>query len=253
MELELLKTLVIIFGLSASVVFILHKLRVPSIVGFLIAGACLGPHGFGFIQAIHEVELLAEIGVILLLFTIGLEISLKNLKRIRSAVLGGGFSQVLLTLLATARITYPIFGKINSSLFAGFLVALSSTAIVMKMLFDHAKMDSPHGRLSMGILIFQDLCLVPLMPLIPILAGHQGSFVEILWTIFKSAAILFAVIFVADGWFPTSFIRSSTSEFTFVSGDIVYLIGRRENLLQAIGLLESSPSSLSAYLPQAGN
>ena len=91
MELHFLKTLVIIFGASAFVVFFLQKLKIPSIVGFLIAGAALGPHGFGFVQEVREVELLAEVGVILLLFTIGLEISLKNLRRIRSAVLGEDF------------------------------------------------------------------------------------------------------------------------------------------------------------------
>jgi CPA2 family monovalent cation:H+ antiporter-2 len=202
MEIEFLKTLVIIFGVSAFIVFLLQKLRVPSIVGFLIAGTVLGPHGFGMIQEIQEVELLAEVGVILLLFTIGLEISLKKLKRIQSAVLGGGFSQVLLTLLATAAITYPFLHKLNESLFAGFLVALSSTAIIMKMLLDRAEMDSPHGRLSMGILIFQDLCVVPLMLLIPILAGNQGSFFELLWTMAKSATILFVVIFSARWLVP---------------------------------------------------
>jgi CPA2 family monovalent cation:H+ antiporter-2 len=202
MELEFLKTLVIIFGASAFVVFLLQKLKVPSIVGFLIAGAALGPHGFGFVQEVREVELLAEVGVILLLFTIGLEISLKNLKRIRSAVLGGGFSQVLLTLLATAAIAYPFLGKLNESLFTGFLVALSSTAIIMKLLLDRAEMDSPHGRLSMGILIFQDLCVVPLMLLIPILAGSQGSFPVLLWTVIKSATILFLVIFGARWLVP---------------------------------------------------
>jgi CPA2 family monovalent cation:H+ antiporter-2 len=202
MEIEFLKTLVIIFGVSAFIVFLLQKLRVPSIIGFLIAGTVLGPHGFGMIQEIQEVELLAEVGVILLLFTIGLEISLKKLKRIQSAVLGGGFSQVLLTLLATAAITYPFLHKLNESLFAGFLVALSSTAIIMKMLLDRAEMDSPHGRLSMGILIFQDLCVVPLMLLIPILAGNQGSFFELLWTMAKSATILFVVIFSARWLVP---------------------------------------------------
>jgi len=161
MEIGFLKTLVIIFGVSASVIFLLHKLRIPSIVGFLTAGVLLGPHGFGLIRDIHEVELLAEIGIILLLFTVGLEISLKNLKRIRSTVLGGGFSQVLLTFLATAAIAYPFLQRWNTSLFAGFLVALSSTAIVMKMLFDRGEIDSPHGRLSIGILIFQDLCVPP--------------------------------------------------------------------------------------------
>src|SRR5512139_3511578 len=104
---EILKTLVIIFGASAFVVFLLQKLKIPSIVGFLIAGAALGPHGFGMIREAREVEFLAEVGVVLLLFTIGLEISLKNLKRIRSAVLGGGLSQVLLTFLVTAAIAYP--------------------------------------------------------------------------------------------------------------------------------------------------
>ena len=202
MELEFLKTLVIIFGASAFVVFLLQKLKIPSIVGFLIAGAALGPHGFGMIHEVREVELLAEVGVILLLFTIGLEISLKSLKRIRSTIIGGGFSQVLLTLLVTAAIAYPFLGKLNESIFTGFLVALSSTAIIMKMLLDRAEMDSPHGRLSIGILIFQDLCVVPLMLLIPILAGNQGSFPGLLWTMAKSATILFVVIFSARWLVP---------------------------------------------------
>jgi CPA2 family monovalent cation:H+ antiporter-2 len=202
LELEILKTLVILFGLSALVVFVLHKLRVPSIVGFLIAGIFLGPHGFGFIQKVQEVELLAEIGVILLLFTVGLEISLKQLKRIHSAILGGGFSQVLLTLLTVTAIAYLFIGEWNTSFFVGFLVALSSTAIVMKMLFDRGEMDSPHGRLTIGILIFQDLCVVPFMLLIPMLAGNQGSLPVVLWTLFKSAAILFLVIFSARWFVP---------------------------------------------------
>jgi len=202
MGLEFLKTLVIIFGVSAAVVFVLNKFRIPSIVGFLIAGVSLGPHGFGFIRDIHEVELLAEVGVILLLFTIGLEISLKSLKRIRSAVLGGGFSQVLLTALTTSVIAYLFLRQWNASILAGFLVSLSSTAIVMKMLFDRAEMDSPHGRLSMGILIFQDLCVIPLMLLIPILGGTHGNVGGLLWTMFKSAAILSVVIFGARWLVP---------------------------------------------------
>lgn len=227
MELEFLKTLFIIFGVSASVVFILHKLRVPSIVGFLIAGVFLGPHGFGFIQDIREVELLAEIGVILLLFTIGLEISLKNLKRTRSAVLGGGFSQVLLTSLTTSAIAYLFLRKWNASLFSGFLVSLSSTAIVMKMLFDRAEVDSPHGRLSLGILIFQDLCVVPLMLLIPILGGYRGDFLVLFLTLLKSAAILFVVIFGARWLVPNilhQIVRTRSREL-FVITIILLCLG----------------------------
>lgn len=227
MEFEFLKTLVIIFGVSAAVVFVLQKFRIPSIVGFLIAGVFLGPHGFGFVQDISEVELLAEVGVILLLFTIGLEISLKNLKRIRSAVLGGGFSQVLLTALITSLIAYLFLRQWNASIFAGFLVSLSSTAIVMKMLFDRAEMDSPHGRLSMGILIFQDLCVVPLMLLIPILGGTQGNLGELFWTMFKSAAILFVAIFGARWLVPNIFhqiVRTRSREL-FVITIILLCLG----------------------------
>jgi CPA2 family monovalent cation:H+ antiporter-2 len=226
-ELGFLKTLVIIFGVSASVIFLLHKLRVPSIVGFLTAGVLLGPHGFGLIRDIREVELLAEIGIILLLFTVGLEISLKNLKRTRSAILGGGLSQVLLTLLATTAISYPFLRAWNASLFAGFLVALSSTAIVMKMLFDRGEIDSPHGRLSIGILIFQDLCVVPLMLLIPILSGARGSSLELFWTLFKSAAIIFVVIFGARWMVPNilhQIVRTRSREL-FVITIILLCLG----------------------------
>ena len=202
MELEFLETLVVIFAVSALVVFILNRLKIPSVVGFLVAGALLGPHGFGFIQKVQEVELLAEVGIILLLFTVGLEISLRNLKRIRSAVLGGGLLQVSLTLGATAAIVYPFLWRWNQSLFVGFLVSLSSTAIVMRMLFDRGEIDSPHGRFSIGILIFQDLCVVPLMLLIPILAGSSGSLLELSWTLIKSATIIFIVIFGARWLVP---------------------------------------------------
>jgi len=227
MGLEFLKTLVIIFGVSAAVVFVLHKVRIPSIVGFLVAGVFLGPHGFGFVRDISEVELLAEVGVILLLFTIGLEISLKNLKRIRSAVLGGGFSQVLLTALATSVIAYLFSRQWNASIFAGFLVSLSSTAIVMKMLFDRGEMDSPHGRLSMGILIFQDLCVVPLMLLVPILGGTQGNPGQLFWTMFKSAAILFVAIFGARWLVPNilhQIVRTRSREL-FVITIILLCLG----------------------------
>jgi CPA2 family monovalent cation:H+ antiporter-2 len=227
MGLEFLKTLVIIFAVSAAVVFILHKFRIPSIVGFLIAGVFLGPHGFAFVRDVGEVELLAEIGVILLLFTIGLEISLKNLKRIRSAVLGGGFSQVVLTALTTSVIAYLFLRQWNASIFAGFLVSLSSTAIVMKMLFDRGEMDSPHGRLSMGILIFQDLCVVPLMLLIPILSGTQGNLGDLFWTMFKSGAILFVAIFGARWLVPNilhQIVRTRSREL-FVITIILLCLG----------------------------
>lgn len=200
MELEFLKALILIFGVSALIVFALGKLRVPSVVGFLIAGAILGPHGFQFIRNVHEVELLAEIGVILLMFTIGLEFSLKNLMMLRSQVLGGGSIQVALTVLAVAVMSFFCLNqKISSAVFDGFLVALSSTAIVIKLLMERAEINSPHGRTSVGILLFQDLCVVPFMLLVPILAGKGDSFHIIALAMLKSFGLL-AVVLIAARW-----------------------------------------------------
>jgi CPA2 family monovalent cation:H+ antiporter-2 len=195
MELEFLKSLILIFGVSAVVVFALGKLRIPSIVGFLIGGVILGPHGFQFIKDVHEVNLFAEIGVILLMFTIGLEFSLRNLMALRSQVFGGGVVQIALTVLAvTAMSLFLLNQKINAAVFDGFLVALSSTAIVIKLLMDRAEINSPYGRTSVGILIFQDLCVVPFMLLVPILAGNSGSLQDIALTMLKSFAVLAAVL-----------------------------------------------------------
>jgi len=200
MEFEFLKSLVIIFGVSAFVVFVLGRLKIPSIAGFLIAGIILGPYSFEFIKDVHEIELLAEIGVILLMFTIGLEFSLKNLLMLRSQVLGGGFFQVSLTVGIIATLSYLFFQQgINNALFNGFLVSLSSTAIVIKMLFDSAEMNTPHGRMSVGILIFQDLCVVPFMLLVPILAGKGGGIGDIAITMLKAAIVIASVLF-ASRW-----------------------------------------------------
>ncbi|MBW2171739.1 MAG: cation:proton antiporter, partial [Deltaproteobacteria bacterium] len=101
MEIVLLNDIVIIFGLSIAILFICHRLRVPAIVGFLLTGILTGPYGLGLVKAVHEVEILAEVGVVLLLFTIGIEFSLQRLLQIKKSVLMGGSIQVLLTLFVT--------------------------------------------------------------------------------------------------------------------------------------------------------
>ena len=134
MEYEFLKSLVIIFGVSVIVVFLLNRLKIPSIVGFLVAGIIIGPYGVGMVSDIHSVEMMAEVGVILLLFTIGIEFSIARLVRMKKAVLGAGGLHVLLTICLSAVFVYLVTGHINKSIFIGFLIALSSTAIVLKML-----------------------------------------------------------------------------------------------------------------------
>ncbi len=195
-ELFFLRPFLIILGISAVVVFVLQRIRIPSIVGFLLAGILLGPYGLHFIKDINSIRVLAEIGVILLLFTIGLEFSLSGFLKMRLEVFGIGGLQVLMTVLLTAFISYQWIGNYNTAIFTGFLTALSSTAIVLKLLSDNAEIDTPHGRTSLGMLIFQDLCVVPFMLFIPILSGG-GGLPELTITFMKALAIIVIVLLSA--------------------------------------------------------
>jgi len=228
MELEFLKTLFIVFGTSAIVVYILGRLKIPSIVGFLLAGVIMGPYGFELISDVHIVEVLAEIGVILLLFTIGLEFSLSNLYALRYTVFGGGHIQVLMTTGIIALISYFFFQQtMNAALFHGFLVSLSSTAIVIKLLFDRGEVTTPYGNTSVGILIFQDLCVVPLMLLVPILAGKGGGAGDIMFIMVKATVVVVTVLFIARWGVPLVLhqVVHSKSRELFVISIMIICIG----------------------------
>ncbi|MDI3280224.1 MAG: cation:proton antiporter [Bacillota bacterium] len=174
MDAPLLQDLVAIFLLSAGLLLLCHQIRMPAMVGFLLTGVVAGPHGVGLFESVREVELLAEIGVILLLFTVGIESSLNRLLQIRRAALLGGSLQVGLTLLAVFALLRATGRPFGEALFVGFLVSLSSTAIVLRLLQERAEVDSPHGRTSLGILIFQDVAIIPMILFTPWLAGAAG-------------------------------------------------------------------------------
>jgi len=198
-EFEFLKSLELIFIASAAVILLLYKLKIPSLIGFIVAGIIIGPYGVGFIKDVHFIQILAEIGVILLLFTIGIEFSLTKLFRIKKAVLGGGGAQVLFTIIASAALTYVAIGDVNKSIFFGFLYALSSTAIVLKLLVERGEIDSPHGHTMVGILIFQDLCIVPLMLLIPVLSGNGIDILDV-GKKMGTAAIIIITVLLSSRW-----------------------------------------------------
>ncbi len=208
MEIPLLNDIVIIFVLSIAVLFLFNRLRIPALVGFLVTGILAGPHGLGLIKAVHEVEIMAEIGVILLLFTIGMEFSLTTLLRIKKSILLGGTTQVLLTLIVFFVLALQMGRTVGESLFVGFLVSLSSTAIVLRLFQERAEMDSPHGQTSLAILIFQDMIVVPMMLLTPILAGIQGNIgLSLIWFLAKGAAIIVLVIVGARWIVPPIFYQ----------------------------------------------
>lgn len=196
MEIPLLTDIVIILGLSVVVILIFQRFKIPTILGFLITGFIAGPYGLSLVHASHEVEILAEIGVILLLFIIGLEFSLKSLASIKKAVLIGGSLQVGLTILVVAAVSYQFDFSWGEAIFLGFLFALSSTAIVLKILQEQGEINTPHGKMIVAVLIFQDIIVVPMMLFTPLIAGESEN---IWWSLFVLAikgmlVILFVLI-----------------------------------------------------------
>lgn len=188
--------LLVVLAASLLAVGVLGRLRFPSIVSFLAAGIAIGPHGAKLVTDLHLIEVLAEVGVVLLMFTIGLKFSIAELAKMKGLVLGAGVLQVLLTTAACLGIGSAAGLSPPQATFLGFLVAMSSTAIVLKILEEKAETESPHGRLSTGILIFQDLAVVPLMLVTPMLAGEGGTFGEAAARL-GTSLLLIAVILVA--------------------------------------------------------
>lgn len=173
-DIPVMKDLIIIFLASIPIIFLFKKLGLPSIAGFLVTGILTGPYGFKLVTATENIEVMAEIGVILLLFTIGLEISISRLAQMKRYLLLAGGLQVGLTILLSFLIFYLTGISAVESIFSGMLISLSSTAIVLKLLSDKGELEAPHGRIAIGILIFQDLAVVPMMLLLPLL-GRQAE------------------------------------------------------------------------------
>ena len=172
---DFLPDILILFALAVAVVLLFHKLRLPSIVGFLVTGVIAGPHGLALIGDVHRVEALAEIGVVLLLFTVGLEFSINQLVRLRSFLLSAGALQVGLTIAVAAALIRLLGLAWPVAVFGGMLLSLSSTAIVLRLLSDEGEIDAPSSQATLGILVFQDLCIVPMMLLLPVLGGETAG------------------------------------------------------------------------------
>jgi len=200
MELSVLKDIVIIFALSSLVNYLFTRIKVPTIIGYLLTGVLVGPKLMGIIKAPQEIELMAEIGVVLLLFMIGMEFSLNHLFKIRRRVFLGGFLQLTLTTLVTALLAHAYELDWKASVFIGFLTALSSTAIVLKILQDRSEITSNYGRTVLGILIFQDVILVPLMLFTPFLGGAAIDYSGQLALLAFKSVIIIGFLYVGNRW-----------------------------------------------------
>lgn len=196
-ELNYLRDMVVIMGIGVAIVALFHRFKIPTIAGFIIAGMLVGPKGLGLVNDIHQVKVLAEIGVTLLLFGIGLEFPLDRLRRLWKLVLIGGFIQVGLSIGAAFLIAKSFGLNWQASLLVGFIVAVSSTAIVLKGLEQRGEIDAPHGRFTVGILIFQDLCVVPMIMMIPFLGDSEGMSTNVVMTMVESIVIVGVVLVAA--------------------------------------------------------
>jgi len=199
-ELELLNSIVIVISLSVVVLFIFHRLRAPTIVGFLLTGILAGPQGLGLISASEQVSLLADIGVVLLLFTVGIEVSLRDIIQLKKYVLVGGSLQVALTTLAVFLVMMSLDLPVGTAVLLGLLVSLSSTAIVLRIIQKREEFDSLHGRTTLGILIFQDMAVVPMMLLIPLLPGSTLALGSSPLAVALKGLSIVALIIISAKW-----------------------------------------------------
>ncbi len=237
----LVSALAVLLIAAAAMSYLCTRMGLVPIVGFVVAGAIVGPHALGLVSDPDLIEQTAEIGVIFLLFGIGLELSADRLRQLGSLLLGGGALQVALTtaLVAGACLAFGVDWR--NGVFTGWLVALSSTAIVLKLLSGRGETNSPVGEVSVAFLIFQDLAVVMMVLLLPMLApGGTGGAGEVLGAVVKSAVVI-GFVLAGTRWFiPKALDRvaeTSTDEVFLLSIAAFALIVAY--LASALGLTDS--------------
>jgi CPA2 family monovalent cation:H+ antiporter-2 len=222
----LLKDIFVIFGLAVAVALACHRLKIPTVVGFILTGVIAGPHGLGLTTEIDAVERLAEIGVIFLLFTIGLEFSVASIGHVKRLFFVAGPLQVVLTALVVFAWAVAAGAGVPRAILFGLLASLSSTAIILRLLQERSELSSPHGKGTMAILIFQDIAFVPMMLVIPFIAGVGGEnpWREVGILVLKVAIIWFVIGLAAPRLAPrvlTRIARTQSNELFLLSIGVV--------------------------------
>ncbi len=201
MNIHTLQIILILLGVSVLIVTLFRRLQLPPILGYLIVGVLVGPFGGGLIASNEETRFIAEFGIVFLLFAIGLEFSLPQMMALKGVVFGSGGSQMLLSATLFGAFAWLLGVAPMGALIIGAILALSSTAIVTKLLSEQAEVNTEHGRLAVGILLFQDLAVIPLLVIIPLLnqEGSQGLLWPLTWAVIKATGV-FAIIMAIGHW-----------------------------------------------------
>ena len=237
MAFPLLKDIFIIFGLAVGVAVVCHRLRIPTVVGLIISGVIAGPYGLRLVTETHAVEQLAEIGVIFLLFTIGLEFSIQSIARVKRVFFVAGPLQVIATAVPIFLLVRAAGMSTPAAILSGLLASLSSTAIILRLLQNRSETTSPHGKGAMAILIFQDVAFVPMMLSIPFLAGQaQGApWIAVGLLLAKVIGIWLMIWLVAPRLVPrllTAIARTGSNELFLLSvGVLCFAVAWTTSLL----------------------
>ncbi len=201
MDYSYLNDTLIILASTVAVVVLFLRIGLPPILGYLSVGILIGPYGLELVFDVEHIRVLAEFGVVFLLFTIGLEFSVPLLIRMRGSVLGLGSGQVLLTVALTMAIAMYFGFSFETALVLGGVIAMSSTALVTKQLSDQVELHTRHGRNTIGILLLQDLMVVPLLILVASLSDQSGSIsLTTVLLAFGEGLLALALIFVFGHW-----------------------------------------------------
>ena len=226
-EAGFLKDLVVVFGGAAVVVYLFHRLKQSPIVGFVITGTIIGPYGLSLIHDVDNVRTLATVGLMILLFSLGLEFSLKKIMETRVAILAAGPLQMLLTIAVVMPVARYFGASLRASIVYGVLIGLSSTAVFMKILVERGEVDSMHGRIGLGISIFQDLCTIPFMIAVPLMAAEKAMVGPMAISVVKALLLIAVVVVVARYVFPVILrgILQTRSKELFLIASIFLFLG----------------------------
>jgi CPA2 family monovalent cation:H+ antiporter-2 len=194
---QTLQLILMLLGAAVVVVVLCRLLRLPPILGYLTIGIAVGPRALGWVADTEAARNLGEFGIVFLMFSIGLEFSLAQLRAMRRAVFGLGLAQVAITTVAAMIVLYLVGYGWQTGLALGGALAMSSTAIVSKMLAERMELATPHGRDVMGILLFQDLAVVAFLIVLPSLGSSGGELAKALAIAGVKAALALALILYA--------------------------------------------------------
>lgn len=194
------QSILVLLGVAVALLAIFRRLRMPHLLAYICAGTLIGPHGLGWVADSPQWHTLGEFGLVFLMFTIGLEFSWPRLTRMKSVVFGLGGAQVLCCCVVFGGMAWLLGVRPSGAIVVGAILAMSSTAIVMKLLFEQFEQHTRHGRYAFGVLLFQDLAVVPFLILIPALADGSVSVAATLGTAVAKGGLVLVVMFAIGRW-----------------------------------------------------